>query len=1748
VKAITVFGASNGVSTFQPATPTIFVPQVFSGRTITLRWQITCSNAGAACATLGGCDGITGSATITPGGACSLGMPGTIVLSTKPIGLRLPNAGTAGPLGNGFYLPNTIPAALAPSGTGYQIPGADLQLDVGTSSLPFSVALGGTLTGSATDPNLVGTVLLTPALWDTNANTAVPPTRVPTQVGSGSGISQATFAPASVTLSASNPSATFRLVNFPNSNPQSPTASPCGGACSLYAVYFNDPNGLAGASGAAASTGNPTVIFEVPYFRININPVSVTIPNWPPTNRILYVSPQVAGSANPSTGGNYVYQMRLRRNPQDIVGAGSSIVITANIIPRGNVGTATPLTFVGTGVSGGSNAYTFTFSGTTPVITFQVFTQAQQTTAGTSIDIEWTLTTPAAPATSVSINGLGSDTCTGTLCSQCGTGSQPSCADTSRYIILRDLRIYENPIQVRLAGSDVSGSGTPGKVAPYVGEPFYLDYYWIPPLATGMTLTVSGLYTAEISPAQLSTGISFSAPVGATSLRAGPFTPTIPPNVPPQSDTFELVYTLGITNGAGQTDGSWFGYYINGARNSATFIVTINKRYLVSSSISRSAGQPSVLSVNLASTGVPTPPICLSLNLPISTYGPNYAITAADQLVVTPIGFVTQATLPGATAPNPNRAGGLVFNNTATGANFLTFSSTIQTQCFTVAYDTKFKLPAQGAYGSSAAYPGTAAPTYNFDVTWQFGGTLKEQFVNPYFCEFGVTVTTANFPTGASACSGVRPVNFPHQFVLTQNLILMSILDSQGLGASASNWFVGENRTLVVTTDWPSPNGVTYALYAPGLTLTPTSSTQGSCATSNGATSCTFAPNAAGASNQAHYWTVGTTGIIPGTSTDGSTNNDVFIIAISMDWVSSGTGSGGDNALYRLPASVPVSVIVRRVYVDGWAATPSISLGGTFRFNIRVGEPVLTRLTVTPTVANGNSGALTFSPSSATFTPGSPSVVTFVVTGNLLSLSSASSPGWLTRFVLSGTDQNLFWVTNPGVALNNFVTVTLRTAPTITPLDSLTTSSTLYAGVLYGPIKIALPGALSGTETVTFSFASADWTFYSTASGTAITSVTMTAGQSYALISARANPTFGGANQVVSRIFYSFSGADAWKYNYPSQYTTSNTILLTLNANPTVAATLVDNVGQPNAGADGNPNVLGRHTYVVNRRPVAVTLQGETTNSLVTLGANTAVIGVRHYGQVLVNFPTAGLTITPSVQGGNTAAVTFEPASWTLDNSTVGTLLQFNYTVTSFQNFISGAANNDGVVTTTPLLPATGSTAGNGIQVNFALSGAESSIHQPPAAVQLYVVRRNFLWDVNGASPAAAVQGATVKNLRSLNFNNHFVVGRRSQTFSIVVTTPPTQSVTLTISHPVISFSPATLVWGANDVAKTFTFVATSIPPAGDLAQQFEIVVGGAEAQYYDYQNLFNVLRNIVVLPALTFSPIPVTYIDQAATGMTVQLAQASSFPYPADRSFSVHIFSPAPQGIHVEPSALPFSPSSAVAQSYSITHVYPNVVDSVINGDLTGSAAAFAAGFLSGTDSYRLGWGIKFIGTNNIIPITNSIVPQDVQRVVVARYQIIPSFPQVLAYAWQPASFNLTRAPIAHMTLVPHQPDRDGTNGQSSRFSAGPAAVTGSKTTYGAGLAAGKIVTEPPAITFNPGQTVATFQVRAIFGAPNQYYRLDWQLSGARDDSVCYVESGDSSPAVDGPYTFSTYHQASAFGVAVSFAVFACVLFAAVF
>jgi hypothetical protein len=1613
-------------------------------------------------------------------------MPASLTVSQKPVALALPG------------LPFAQPLPATTGGQVYNAPGfgGTLNLEVNTPSLPFTVRLANGA-GGAVDPNFIpsgtNTITVTPQLWDLNVNALTPP-RVPSQV------STATFNPAVITLSAANPSASFRLVTFPNNNPfTDPTipATTCTGGCSNYVVYFPDPNGLAANQGASAGTSNPT--WELMYFPINIAAVEVSIPNFPPVNRVLFVSPLVTtGPANAVTSTNYHYQIRMRRNPQDINTGG--VVITTAVLPR--LFTGTPITIFQNGVANS----VFTFSGTTTVIDFQIYTQSVQTFAGTSFDLEFAVTTPSALfTTSIDISGLGEPCTIATGCTLCNpnppTGA-PTCTGP-RNAIARGFTIFENPIEtsVRFPAS---------RVAPYVGEPFFFDFVWLPPLATGMTITVSGLYTAE-TPNSVPTNTV--VPAGATSARAGPFTPIPAPNVEPTAESFQLVYNFGLLTSG---DSSWFGFNIGGTRNANVLTVTVFRRYLVSSSIARNYNLlgASIESVALASTGVPSPPICISMNLPVATYvnGPT-----SPTLTVTPIGFISS------TAARAARWDGLIFN-----PSVLTFTPAVQTQCFTVAYDVKFKMTPDALSNSNNVDTSGAPPAnaWTWDVAWQLGGNLKEQFVNPWYCTAPINVINTYPYTGS--CTGARPVNFPISFVLVPNPIQMWFLDGtvvtgpatigQGLGPVASNWFVGESRTLVVTTDWPTPNGISYNLFAPGLTFTAITS---SCTSSSA--SCSFSAGAAGSqTQQTHYWNVtaaisGANAIIPGWSNINGAGADAdnFKTGVNMEV------SGADSALYALPALIPVNIRVRRVFIDGWAS-PTVAIGGSFTFNIRVGEPVLRQLIVTPTVANGNSGALTFAPASFTFVPGGPSVQQFRCTGNLLSgFNAGTVKPWMVRFILSGQDQQLFWITTQPTGVNsitdldNFVTVYHRPAPTIQSLDNLQGASgqPLYTGVLYGPFRASVATPLQAGESLNIIWNTNDWVFYQ--NGAQVSQLTFTPTETFELFSARP------LNSGQTRIFFSLSGSDAWKYASPLQY----------NQN---TGTLSDRVGYPNDAPDGLVGgsitaPLGRHTYVVSQRPVTVTFQAETfTNTQVNPfpTANTVVIGTRHYGQVLINYPTAGLIVTPSVRS-STAVVVFEPASWTLDAVTNGTVLPFSYTVTSISQFISAPANP------AAQQPLTVQTPTNAIDIAFSLTGAESALHATPAVAQLYVVRRNFIWDVQGSSGAANYQFKTISNFvgtTGLTPNSHFVVGRRSQVFSISVTTPPVTGVTLRLAHPALTFTPALLTWNANDVVKTFTFVPNTIPPAGDLVQQFEVIVGGADAQYYDYNNLFVPLTNIQILPNLAFSPIPVTYIDQDVVGTSVQLVDGlatGAFPYADDRAFSLHLYSPNPAGISFEPSALSFSRSGSMSQNYVIHHVYPNQVDFAID---KAHPMSEHWGTSPGTDSYPIGWSIKFVGTNKFIPITQTIVPQDAQRVVVARYQIVPSFPKTLGFAWQPASFNLTRAPLAHLTLVPHQPDRDGANAMFTKFTAAPAANIANAHYGSATFATGKIVTDPPAIVFNPGQTVATFQVMAIGNqVSSSYYRLDWQLSGHRDDRVCYVESGDSSPAQNGPYTFSTYHAAGA-------------------
>jgi len=385
-------------------------------------------------------------------------------------------------------------------------------------------------------------------------------------------------------------------------------------------------------------------------------------------------------------------------------------------------------------------------------------------------------------------------------------------------------------------------------------------------------------------------------------------------------------------------------------------------------------------------------------------------------------------------------------------------------------------------------------------------------------------------------------------------------------------------------------------------------------------------------------------------------------------------------------------------------------------------------------------------------------------------------------------------------------------------------------------------------------------------------------------------------------------------------------------------------------------------------------------------------------------------------------------------------------------------------------------------------------------------------------------------------------VNRASPLYTLTLTAPATSDgLSVTLSHPLLVFTPATIVFAPGQLTAQFSFTPIALPNSNYIysstVPQVNVVLSGAEASYYEYSQLYEVLNNFIIIPQLGFSPIPALFVDQGVEGLIVWLAQnlTTGFTYGAQSSFvlSVEAWTPVSEGssapagqlnnVYFEPSTLEFTPESvasgaSLSQSYSISHLRPHSFGSY--------------------NYYLLRWYLRFQGAypyigDNIpgFEITQ-FVPLDAQRVLLSRYQIEPQFPNVLNFHWQDAAFNLTRAPVAPLTLTPHQAVEDGQTWS---------AYGGQKT------AGGRIVFDPAVISFGPGQAVSHFKVLAIAGSNQRqvYYRVQWEMEGFADDLSTYLDYvfyrsdgpySELSTAGPAPSTqFATWHVAPAAHVTVS-------------
>ncbi len=350
-----------------------------------------------------------------------------------------------------------------------------------------------------------------------------------------------------------------------------------------------------------------------------------------------------------------------------------------------------------------------------------------------------------------------------------------------------------------------------------------------------------------------------------------------------------------------------------------------------------------------------------------------------------------------------------------------------------------------------------------------------------------------------------------------------------------------------------------------------------------------------------------------------------------------------------------------------------------------------------------------------------------------------------------------------------------------------------------------------------------------------------------------------------------------------------------------------------------------------------------------------------------------------------------------------------------------------------------------------------------------------------------------------------FMANRPSAIYTMYLTSPPETALTVTLSHPNIQFNDgdANVVCAFGPGQQTSTFSFTPIGPYATVASEWNFALAGADAPFYQTAALRAALQNMQVVPELGFSPIPSMYTDETVTGLHVWLVGSfeNGFQYDQFTEFTLHIEPEFLDNVIIEPSVLHFTrqsiASNRLSQTFSVKHQYAS----------KGSA-------FNTRSSYALKWRLKFAG-QQFDESFDTFVPADAQQVLLKRYQVLQSFPDVLNFGWQSASINISRAPHASISLTPNPPLLDGD-------------ITLGK--YGGShVAGGLIVFDPAVVIFSPGQQVAHFRMKAIPGSDQSavYYRVQWRMAGRPEDLTNYIDY--VAPRTDyGESHFSSWHIAA--------------------
>jgi len=728
------------------------------------------------------------------------------------------------------------------------------------------------------------------------------------------------------------------------------------------------------------------------------------------------------------------------------------------------------------------------------------------------------------------------------------------------------------------------------------------------------------------------------------------------------------------------------------------------------------------------------------------------------------------------------------------------------------------------------------------------------------------------------------------------------------------------------------------------------------------------------------------------------------------------------------------------------AAPPSFTVGSVAMVKVFLSDaPTAGTVIVTPVLAVP--GALTFAPASYTFTAGSPTTALFQVTGNNIG-------SWYVAWEITGTDQYLY---NSGAAGSQFTTFTVGarggvTVPIAPPLAGF------VSGFWYGPYDARVSGYTTSPLTggsLNLKPTSDDWKFQPATLSFSANGVSTPFLMRY-MPSAPLKPAADStsAYDFSTVIEFNLGGTDAWQYAIPGKQ------------NPTVKhRTIVfsDETGASPPALSGPAGVPVLMWVTIPDGPVPTTGITVTVSSdnLLFAQAIGAPVGNNTGGGA----PSLDITFAGDI-------VRQQVLVWTNFNGAWG----------QYRQAFADSANAKFSIYTT-------------------VAGADAAHYANPAdLLQAFtLVKKLFYFDTN---TLAAVWENVLNSDASVP---QIPIGQASQKITVGTTGLVGSTVTLTpnCGHvpgepfssggyngcPYITFTPSELTFNAGQQTASFTFTPIALAPRG-VPVIISWSITGSEASAWDIQISGvnspgnNVPSELTVqpVPSLSFSPMPAIYIDGKAEDLVVTLNAPTDFFPP----FQLQV-RPSVLGVVVEPDIMEFAPGASPRQTFSIRHVRPAAIS-------------------PGGHTYTLTWALKFAGSFTTYTLFPRIIPVDVTEVRIVRYAIIPEFPTVLGLDWLNARINLTRAPLGDVSLVPHLPNfgpgqiNVGSNPNS-------AAYYPNQNQVGVKVPGGRVIFDPPAVTFQAGQIVSSFKVRADRLSDNEalYLRVDWEPVFHAEDVNCY-------------------------------------------